>query len=269
MLYFPVDILFFAPTRLKAKKNARKRSLKPIIFSGIILLCLALAFWIYRNIGGFLRVAESYTTGVMNSIGFVVKNINVLCEDESLSQQILLDSAIKKQTPIFVISPSEIQSRVMDNPWVQAVQVRRILPHVIEIRAEKRKAIAIFQKNNKLYQIDSRGRIIVPMESRGRLPLPLIVGEVANERADETLGMIANFRAVRESLASLVLVRGRRWDLVMRGGLVVRLPESEIKKALEMLNTLLSQKKINKNSVKYIDLRMPGNIILGYTVEKN
>ena len=77
------------------------------------------------------------------------------------------------------------------------------------------------------------------------------------------LSIIDKFYVVKKKLNSLSFVRNRRWDLIVSSGIIVKLPEENIEHALEILSIILKEYNINRNTVKYIDLRIPENIILG------
>jgi cell division septal protein FtsQ len=58
----------------------------------------------------------------------------------------------------------------------------------------------------------------------------------------------------------MIFVRKRRWDLILSGGMRVKLPMSGIEKALETLSFLLQKDHIM--TAKTIDLRLANDVII-------
>ena len=67
------------------------------------------------------------------------------------------------------------------------------------------------------------------------LTLPLVVGRGAETRAKDFLELLDRFPAIRDQVLASILVGERRWNLRLRNGLDIRLPETEVAGALERL----------------------------------
>ena len=76
------------------------------------------------------------------------------------------------------------------------------------------------------------------------LTLPLVVGRGAETRAKDFLALLDRFPAIRDQVRASILVGERRWNLRLKNGLDVRLPETEVAGALEQLVTLDREAKL-------------------------
>jgi cell division protein FtsQ len=115
------------------------------------------------------------------------------------------------------------------------------------------------QKNSTLYLIDEDGKLIEEIrENPWRFPI--VLGDEANTKAHQILQLIRKFQFLRNKLESLILIRDRRWDISL-DGLKIKLPEENVEHSLEILSIILKTPKINKTTVKSIDLRNPELIV--------
>jgi cell division protein FtsQ len=89
---------------------------------------------------------------------------------------------------------------------------------------------------------------------------PLVVGRGAELRARDMLTLIDQHPALREKVQAFVLVAERRWNLRMRNGIDVQLPEFQPERALEQLAALDRDKKILTRDIEIIDLRLADRV---------
>ncbi len=92
------------------------------------------------------------------------------------------------------------------------------------------------------------------------LDLPFVVGEGANERLGEFLSLLDAAQELRPKIYAGVLVGGRRWNLKMKSGLDVKLPETDPLSAVMTLVALQRQSRILERDVLWLDLRTAGRV---------
>ncbi len=68
--------------------------------------------------------------------------------------------------------------------------------------------------------------------------LPLVVGRGAETKAKDFLALLDRFPAIRSEVRASILIGERRWNLRLRNGLDIRLPEAGTAEALERLMAL-------------------------------
>jgi cell division protein FtsQ len=92
------------------------------------------------------------------------------------------------------------------------------------------------------------------------IQLPLVVGQGAETRAKAFLAMLDRYPAMRDFVRATVLVGERRWNLRLKNGIDVQLPESDIAAALEKLVTLDREKNLITRDIAVIDLRLADRV---------
>jgi cell division protein FtsQ len=90
--------------------------------------------------------------------------------------------------------------------------------------------------------------------------LPLVVGKGAAQAAQEFIALIARYPDIAGKVEASVLVADRRWNLHLKGGLEVLLPETEPAQALATLADLDRAKKLMSRDIVTVDLRLPDRV---------
>ncbi len=156
--------------------------------------------------------------------------------------------------------PMRRASKLMTNPWIAEATVLKLYPDRLQIGITERQAFALWQKNGQLSVIAEDGTVLEPYVARRFTGLPLVVGAGAQERAKELLTLIGHYPEVSTSMAAAVLVAQRRWNLRLKNGIDVRLPETDIENALATLVDLDHEKKLLSRDITAIDLRLPDRV---------
>jgi cell division protein FtsQ len=69
--------------------------------------------------------------------------------------------------------------------------------------------------------------------------------------------VIARYPAIRDQMRASILIAERRWNLRLKNGIDVRLPEDGFERALETLAGLDRDKKLLSRDITAVDLRLP------------
>ena len=93
--------------------------------------------------------------------------------------------------------------------------------------------------------------------SRRFTGLPLVVGKGAETRARDFLALLDRYPQVRSVMKAAVLVGERRWNLRLKDGLDVRLPENDVGNALAALTRLDKEERLFSRDIVAIDMRLP------------
>jgi cell division protein FtsQ len=87
-----------------------------------------------------------------------------------------------------------------------------------------------------------------------------VVGRGAQQQASDFLAVINRYPDIRAALRASILVAERRWNLRLRNGIEVRLPETNVAQALDRLVTLEREKKLLSRDIVTVDLRLPDRV---------
>jgi cell division protein FtsQ len=199
--------------------------------------------------------------------GFRVRNVLVEGRVETKSGDILAALKAERGAPLLDIDVAAAKARLEGLPWIKSAEVERQLPDTLRVKVEERKPFALWQLGQRLSLIDREGVVIVK-DNVGRFAdRPLVVGEGAERRAAEILDLVASEPAISKAVDAAVLVSGRRWNLRLKGGIEVRLPEEGMDTAWHRLARMERETRLLNKAITAIDLRQPDRVIVGLTPE--
>ncbi|MFH1157692.1 MAG: cell division protein FtsQ/DivIB [Pseudomonadota bacterium] len=201
--------------------------------------------------------------------GFRVKDILVAGRAQIPAEELLTRLSIRKDMPVFGINISEARQSLAALPWVRDVSISRRLPDTIIVELKERVPVALWQYRKKISVIDRDGVLLASDDLNAWEHLPLIVGEDAPKHVNELLGLLNAEPEIAGALVSAVRRGGRRWDLHLKNGLSVKLPEQDEGLALRRLALLVEQGNILDRSIERIDLRQPEKIVVMPASEDN
>jgi cell division protein FtsQ len=101
---------------------------------------------------------------------------------------------------------------------------------------------------------------VEPFAAPHLLRLPLVVGAGAERRAKEFLTLLERYPDIQAQVRASILVGERRWNLRMKNGLDVRLPETDAAAALDRLLALDRDAKLLSRDILAIDLRLADRV---------
>ena len=112
------------------------------------------------------------------------------------------------------------------------------------ISALTRLGLDPWQEAGRLSVIADDGAVLEPYVSRRFLSLPLVVGKGAETQARDFLALLARYPQVNSITKAAIFVGERRWNLRLKDGLDIRLPEQDVGNALAMLSRLDKEDKL-------------------------
>ena len=199
--------------------------------------------------------------------GFQVRNVLVEGRVETKSADILAALKAERGAPLLGIDVAAAKARLEGLPWIKSAEVERQLPDTVRVKVEERKPFALWQLGQRLSVIDREGIVIVKDNVARFADKPLVVGEGAERRAAEIMDLIASEPAISNTVEAAVLVSGRRWNLRLKGGIEVRLPEEGMNAAWHRLAQMERETRLLKKAITAIDMRQPDRVTVGLTPE--
>ena len=151
----------------------------------------------------------------------------------------------------------------LDNlPWVKTARVERRLPDTIYIRLQERNPVALWQSKGKLKLVDHDGSILTDHDLEPFRDLLIIVGQDAPAHIGELAGLLDLDPDLKARVEAAMFVSDRRWDMRLKNGLTVRLPETDPGIALARLAKAQRDDGILDKNLTVIDLRDADRIIV-------
>jgi cell division protein FtsQ len=230
---------------------------------------VALAFVLASGVFGAVRgghlpvvVAElrDFRDSVASMVGFRITSVALAGERRLTRDEILATAGISGRTSLLFLDAAEARSRLKANPWIAEAAVLKLYPGRLHIAVTERDPFALWQRDGKVVVIADDGTMVEPYAGQHFAKLPLVVGIGAETRAKDFLAMLAKYPAVSEQLHAAVLVAERRWNIMLKSGIDVRLPETGTEQALDTLLKLDRDNKILSRDVAVIDLRLTDRV---------
>ena len=146
---------------------------------------------------------------------------------------------------------------------VESSSVRIKDTGVLVVEVIERKPVAVYRENDELTLIDLNGHKINNIFSRSdRKDLPFIVGFEANFYVKEALEIYQLLSFNLKEIRGIIRIGKRRWDIVLKNNLRIKLPEKNPKRSLRKFLSRDSNYLIASNNFTIIDLRFANKIIL-------
>ncbi len=148
----------------------------------------------------------------------------------------------------------------MNNPWISDATVLKLYPDRLRIEIKERKPFALWQKDGRIALIADEGTVLETTAPPRFASLPMVVGKGAEYGAHAFLDLVRNFPEIAKATESSVLVAERRWNLHLKSGVEVLLPEIEPERALRTLVELDRSKKLLSRDIVLVDLRLSDRV---------
>lgn len=166
------------------------------------------------------------------------------------------------RSSILSADPTQVQARVESLDWVAHAQVRRFWPNTVRIHVDSRAAVARWQEHGVISVIDADGERLMAERAADHPELPLVVGVGASRAAEPMLRALYELPNVRARMAALVRVGERRWNVELRNGGTVALPERDPVAALARLEALHTNFGLLDRPVEMVDLRVGSRVVV-------
>ena len=224
---------------------------------GIFIFIGWLGSWFFMS-GASTRLAEWSHNKVLEftaNRGFRVANIMV--EGRHYTDVEILKAIIniKKDDPLFLFEPDSARDILEKLSWVKTAQVERRLPDTIYVKLEERTPMALWQRSKELSLIDTEGEILTDNGLEKFKNYIVLVGDDVPERAPEFLKLLSSEPQILSKVEAAKSVSGRRWDITLKSGAVVKLPEEEVELALTRLAKMQDEENIMDKDIQVIDVR--------------
>jgi cell division protein FtsQ len=123
-----------------------------------------------------LGLVHGYRT-LTASEHFAVSSVEISGNSQLSNAEILSLSGITGEESILEVSLREINSRLLADPWVESVTVRRILPGKVSIHVREKEPFFWIQQAGILHYADRLGNPIAPVELGRFVSLPALIIE--------------------------------------------------------------------------------------------
>ncbi len=96
-----------------------------------------------------LGIFQLFRSGLIN-----IKKVEVVGNKSVSTAKIIEACRVDKHTNLLSVSTSDISSRILKNPWIKNVTIKRIFPHTLKVEVQERVPVAIVSQDEKFYLVD-------------------------------------------------------------------------------------------------------------------
>ena len=195
-----------------------------------------------------------------NSVGFRISEIALAGQHEVSREDILGRAGITGRSSLLFLDAAQTRIRLLTNPWIAQAAVLKLYPGRLQIEIKERQPFALWQKDGRVYLIAADGTVLETYVSQRFASLPLVVGHGAEHTAQDFLDLLKRYPVIGKSVEASVLVAERRWNLHLKDGVEVLLPEREPERALRTLVDLDRDRKLLSRDIVAVDLRLSDRV---------
>ena len=210
-------------------------------------------------IGGHL---DQLLGSLTSAVGLKIDAVRISGQSETAELDVLYQLAIPGHESLVMFDVHDARLRVEEIPWVAAATIRKVYPGTLQVEITERDPFALWQRNGEVVLIDVEGRVLSDYVAPRHRTLPVLVGAGAQSEAEEILALIAEFPTLHQRIRAATLVSGRRWDLTLKNGIVIRLPEEDPIPALVQLEALDQSQRILSRNILSVDLRLADRVVV-------
>jgi cell division protein FtsQ len=164
--------------------------------------------------------------------------------------------------PILALSLGDIKADLEAIDWVDRAVVERHLPHTLHLHIFEKQPVAVWQTKGTLFLIDAQGEVIGETGRDRFLDLILLVGQEANLLVGEVVELLASEPALMAKVGTVVHVGKRRWNMVLRNGVEIKLPEQGAIDAWHYVAKRDAELQVLSGDVSVIDLRVMDRVFI-------
>jgi cell division protein FtsQ len=210
----------------------------------------------------FTTALSDTRNALANTAGFRITTVGINGRKQLSQDEVLAIGGVNGRSSLLFLDADTVRAKLKANPWIADATILKLYPGRLQIDIVERTAFALWQQNGRLSVIASDGAVLEPYVSRRFLNLPLVVGKGADVRAHDFLALLDRYPQVRSVTKAAIFVGERRWNLRLKDGLDVRLPENDVGNALAALSRLDKDEKLFSRDIVAVDMRLPDRLIV-------
>ncbi|TMJ50776.1 MAG: cell division protein FtsQ/DivIB [Alphaproteobacteria bacterium] len=232
------------------------------IAATVLMLLGSAAFGVVK--GGHLeelsRAASDTRNAIANSAGFRIASVAINGRKQLSQDEVLAIGGVNGHSSLLFLDAATVRERLKANPWIAEATVLKFYPGQLQIDIVERSAFALWQRDGRISVISNDGAVLESYLPQRFVSLPLVVGKGAETHAKDFLALLARYPQVSSVTKAAVFVGERRWNLRLKDGVDVRLPENDVDNALAELSKLDREEKLFSRDIVAVDMRLPDRL---------
>jgi len=235
----------------------------------VLILLGSAGFGIVKggHLDAFLTALSDTRNALANSAGFGIRTVVINGRRQLSQDEVLAIGGVNGRSSLLFTDAVTVRDRLKANPWIADATILKFYPGQLQIDIVERSAFALWQQDGRLSVIADDGAVLEPYVSRRFFSLPLVVGKGAETRAKDFLALLDRYPQVRSVTKAAIFVGERRWNLRLKDGLDIRLPENDVGNALAALSKLDKEDRLFSRDIVAVDMRLPDRLTVQLSEE--
>lgn len=251
----------------------RRRRLKTafnILSVSAICLLIVCSLYLWRNgtIVKWTNTSEQKIEKLLVDAGLVVETIEVVGESVSNADDILSAARVIEGEALLSLNIEDTVGRIESLTWIKEAAIRRDFSGNVIINVEEHNPAALWQVDNKLWIVSDEGIQITDQQLVNFAHLPMISGIGAERELEALISAISSNEVLFERVETATWVGGRRWDLILKNGVKIMMPETELAEAWQNLSDLNGKEQLLARNILAVDFRVKDKTVVRLTPEE-
>lgn len=204
-----------------------------------------------------------YKSNTYAKDNLLVKEIEIYGTNQKLKQEIQQTLKYLINTEMYKVDIWSIKSKILEDSKIRNVSVSKRFPNTIAVKIIEKKPFFIWQNNNdEFYIVNSEDKIVRKAKVSEYKNYVLIKGKSLNIKSADDIRFYIYSSNYLLNKVSTIEYKGYRWDLLLKNGIVIKLPELNIKKAVQLILQTDKKYQILSRKISYIDARIENKLFI-------
>jgi cell division protein FtsQ len=191
-----------------------------------------------------------------NAMGMRIATVSLSGQRQVSREEIFAAAGVTDHSSLLFLDVADARAKLEAIPWIAEATVRKLYPDRLQITVTEREPFALWQQQGKVKVIAADGTVLSEKVEPRLASLSFVVGNGAAARARDFLAVLDKYPSIRDSVRASIYVAERRWNLKLKNGVDVRLPETNLEGALATLARLDREKNLLSRDITAVDLRL-------------
>ena len=246
--------------------NKRKKIFFNINIKLIIIICFVLffIFYTYFNFHKLITTSKYFIQKYSDQFNYNLIDIKISNLKSINKNEILNFTEEYMGKSIFFVPIQKLSDEIYYNKWVKKLNIQSNYKDTLIITLEEENPIGIYQTNNQMLLFSENFIVLDIIDSKDQyLNLITFYGENSiNESKYLLMNIDTDFKNM---ILSATYIENRRWNLMLKNLILLKLPEYKIKEAIKNYKKIYENFSNNDlNDVLSIDLRIKNQAIIKY-----
>ena len=255
-------------------KNLKRRRLLNSVLRGLsvtavcLVVILSLYLWRSGQITTWINSAENKVEDSLVDAGITVDQIIIEGAFQTPKEVIYEASGVTIGEPLLATNINAIKDQVEQLTWIKVAIISRRLPDGVLISVEEHRPAALWQLDNKLWVLSDEGVRITDLGLEAFADLPMISGIGADQALERLLNAVSQNIDLFNRVETASWIGGRRWDLILKNGIKIMLPEEDMNEAWQNLIEFERDEKLLARNILAVDFRIKDKTVVRLTPEE-